>query len=396
MRYEKLSSLVNRKIGYGIVQPGLSTGSGVPVIKVNNIISGLKSIEALDTTDPENDEQYARTRLHGGELVVSVVGTIGKTAIVPQSFAGCNLVRAIALIDISDDALCKWVKYYIDSPEGQNYINQHLNTTVQPTLNINSLSEMPIPIYDDNIINSVVKILYLLDQKIEKNQLITDNLTKQVRSVYKSWFIDYEPFGANLPADWELSDLGHIATIKTKSWSPAKNIDEEVEHYSIPAYDEQHYPIFESAAGIKSNKYIITSDSVMISKLNPKVKRIWTPMCLSKKAVCSTEFIVYEANNKRYKDFLYSVLDSMPFYDYLCSHATGSTNSRQRVMPKSTLKYALYLPPDNIISEFCRIVNPMYNKITTNYIENQRLASIRNSLLPRLISGEIDVSNMAI
>ena len=112
MEYKPLGSMVNRKIGYGIVQPGQSVPDGVPVIKVNNLISGLKSPSELDMTARENEAKYSRTRLHGGELIVSVVGTIGKTAIVPKSFAGCNLVRATALIDIEDELMSKWVKYY--------------------------------------------------------------------------------------------------------------------------------------------------------------------------------------------------------------------------------------------------------------------------------------------
>lgn len=176
MEYKPLGSMVNRKIGYGIVQPGQSVPDGVPVIKVNNLISGLKSPSELDTTARENEAKYSRTRLHGGELIVSVVGTIGKTAIVPKSFAGCNLVRATALIDIEDELMSKWVKYYFDSPCGQSYIEQNLNTTVQPTLNIKSLVEMPIPIRDTTEMKKTVLLLSALDEKIEVNRQINDNL----------------------------------------------------------------------------------------------------------------------------------------------------------------------------------------------------------------------------
>lgn len=176
MNYRSLGSLVERKIGYGIVQPGQSVLNGVPVIKVNNLISGLHSITELDTTAAENDVKYARTRLRGGELIVSVVGTIGKTAIVPLSFAGCNLVRAIALIDIKEKWLAHWVKYYIDSPQGQSYIEQNLNTTVQPTLNIKSLIDMPIPFMDENVMKKAVTILTAFNEKIDCNKQINDNL----------------------------------------------------------------------------------------------------------------------------------------------------------------------------------------------------------------------------
>lgn len=176
MEYRPLGTMVKRKIGYGIVQPGQSISDGVPVIKVNNLISGLKDVKDLDTTSPENESKYVRTRLNGGELIVSVVGTIGKTAIVPKSFAGCNLVRATALIDIEDELLAMWVKYYIDSPDGQSYIAQNLNTTVQPTLNIKSLVDMPIPIFEKDAMTGVVKMLQALDRKIECNKKINDNL----------------------------------------------------------------------------------------------------------------------------------------------------------------------------------------------------------------------------
>ena len=176
MQYKLLGELVNRKIGYGIVQPGQSVPNGVPVIKVNNLIAGLNSPLELDTTTHENDSKYSRTRLHGGELIISVVGTIGKTAIVPKSFDGCNLVRATALIDIDNELIAKWVKYYIDYSAGQSYIEQNLNTTVQPTLNIKSLVQMPIPFFDESIMKGTVSLLSSLDDKIRVNNKINDNL----------------------------------------------------------------------------------------------------------------------------------------------------------------------------------------------------------------------------
>ena len=176
MEFRLLGSLVDRKIGYGIVQPGQSIDGGVSVIKVNNLIAGLTSVKDLDTTSAETAAKYSRTKLKGGELIVSVVGTIGKTAIVPASFVGCNLVRATALVDIPEQWLSNWVKYYIDSPAGQSYIDQNLNTTVQPTLNIKSLVEMPIPFFDESFMKKTVVFLKAIDDKIENNNQINDNL----------------------------------------------------------------------------------------------------------------------------------------------------------------------------------------------------------------------------
>ena len=242
----------------------------------------------------------------------------------------------------------------------------------------------------------IVSLLDAIEHKIETNVAINENLEQQARAVFQAWFIDYEPFGGVAPSAWHPATLGQIAELKTDSWSPAKNPDVMVEHYSIPAFDEQHYPVFEIAAGIKSNKYILNSNSVMISKLNPDTKRIWRPLCLSAHSVCSTEFIVYEAKKQEQRDYIYSILDSTPFLNYLCSHTTGSTNSRQRATPKSTLDFTLCLPPDSIIEDFCQIVTPMYDLISSNIVENQSLAKTRDSLLPRLMSGKIDVSTVQI
>lgn len=248
--------------------------------------------------------------------------------------------------------------------------------------------------YEEQV--KIASVLDVIDKKIFVNEEINDNLTQQARSLYQAWFVDYEPFGGSAPSDWSNVSLGQVAIMKTDSWSPIKNPDDLVEHYSIPAYDEQHYPVFESAMDIKSNKYILTPDSVMISKLNPDTKRIWRPMCLSVNPVCSTEFIVYEARKKDQKDYIYSILDSVPFFNFLCAHTTGSTNSRQRATPKATLDFSFQLPPDNVIKDFCQLVTPMYDLIASNIIENQSLAQTRDSLLPRLMSGELDVSNLDI
>ena len=390
MEYKPLGSMVKRKISYGIVQPGRSVPDGIPVIKVNNLISGLNSPSELDTTARQNETKYARTRLHGGELIISVVGTIGKTAIIPESFAGCNLVRATALIDIEDTLLTKWVKYYIESPNGQSYIEKNLNTTVQPTLNIKSLVEMPIPLFEAITIEKIVLFLSSLDEKIKVNKRINDNLERQAQAIYHERFETVSP--NDLPSDWRIVTLGEVAMISNKSFNPLKKPEILLEHYSIPAFDEARFPVFELSTSIKSNKFIIDASCFMISKLNPTTKRVWKPYCLTENAVCSTEFIVYKAKDESITDFLYSVIDSSSFSDFMRSHVTGSTGSRQRTTPSETLSYELIIPSEDKLAEFQSLVSPTYAQIRINAIENDKLKRLRDSLLPKLMSGEIDVS----
>ena len=340
----------------------------------------------------------ARRKVQIGNIIYSTVRPnqlhYGFIKSQPDNFL---VSTGFAVIDVNEkEAVPEYIYYFLthrDVTERLQAIAEQ-STSAYPSIKPSDIEDLTIDLPPIEEQRKIVGLLKMLDGKIKQNTEINNNLTEQARSIYQSWFIDYEPFGRTMPLDWIPSSLGGVATMKTDSWSPSKNPETIVEHYSIPAYDEKHYPVFEIASGIKSNKYILTPDSVMISKLNPDTKRIWRPMCLSAHPICSTEFIVYEAKKAAQKDFVYSILDSAPFLNFLCSHTTGSTNSRQRATPKATLDFPIVLPPDSIIEEFCQIVSPMYDLISKNIIENQSLAKARDIMLPKLMNGELDVSDL--
>lgn len=355
-------------------------------------------IDSIQYIDVENDKlpSRARRKVKKDSIIYSTVRPnqrhFGIIKTQPENFL---VSTGFAVIDVDANVLnADFLYYLLTQPtlvETLHAIAEQ-STSAYPSIKPSDIEDLEIEVPDLATQKRIADILGSLDGEIAQNAAINENLTEQARAIFQEWFIDYEPFGGAAPLDWHPSTLGQIAEMKTDSWSPAKNPDVVVEHYSIPAFDEQHYPVFEIASGIKSNKYILNSNSVMISKLNPDIKRIWRPMCLSAHPICSTEFIVYEAKKQEQKDYIYSILDSVPFLNHLCSHTTGSTNSRQRATPKSTLDFTLCLPPDSVIEDFCHIVTPMYDLIASNIVENQSLAKARDSLLPRLMSGEIDVS----
>lgn len=237
---------------------------------------------------------------------------------------------------------------------------------------------------------SIISVLTAIDSKIQANTEINDNLEQQAQAIYHERFETVSP--NDLPYDWRIVTLGEVVTISNKSFNPLKEPEILLEHYSIPAFDEARFPVFELSTSIKSNKFIIDASCFMISKLNPTTKRVWKPYCLTEDAVCSTEFIVYKAKDQAITDFLYSVIDSGSFSNFMCSHVTGSTGSRQRTTPAETLSYKLILPSENELAEFQSLVSPMYAQMRINAIENDKLKRLRDSLLPKLMSGEIDVS----
>lgn len=236
--------------------------------------------------------------------------------------------------------------------------------------------------------------LAAIDDKIALNAKINDNLELQAQLIYSERFEGVK--SNDLPSGWRVVPLGEIAMISNKNFNPLKESERILEHYSIPAFDETKFPIFEPSTSIKSNKFVVDSSCFLISKLNPTVKRVWKPYCLTGSAVCSTEFIVYKSKNSYITDFLYSVIDSNSFSDFMCSHVTGSTGSRQRTIPSDTLSYKVILPSEDELIRFQSLVSPIYSRIRNNAIENDRLKQLRNSLLPKLMSGEIDVSSIKI
>lgn len=221
--------------------------------------------------------------------------------------------------------------------------------------------------------------------------IINKNLEKQSRLIFESWFILHEPFNKKDLSEFKTIQLKDIATIKTKSFNPNKNSNILVEHYSIPAFDSGKQPVFEYSKSIKSNKYSIDFNNILISKLNPDTKRVWRPNCCTNNAICSTEFIVLESKNNFEKDFLYAIVDSKAFNDWMCSIATGSTNSRQRAKPQKALEFEFLCPPDKFAQKFAQIVTPLYDLIEINILEIQKLKIVRNALLPKLLMGEIDI-----
>ena len=282
----------------------------------------------------------------------------------------------------------RYLCYLLNSMDLSGYVTG----SAQPKLsqaNLNAVTLFLPPIF---IQKKIVDYLYMLDKKIAVNQQINDNLQQQAQAIYRERFEEVP--SEDLPSGWRVVSLGEVATISNKSFNPLKETERMLEHYSIPAFDEARFPVFELSTSIKSNKFVIDASCFMISKLNPTTKRVWKPYCLTENAVCSTEFIVYKAKDESINDFLYSVIDSNSFSDFMCSHVTGSTGSRQRTTPSDTLSYELILPSEDELAEFQSLVSPMYAQIRINAIENDKLKRLRDSLLPKLMSGEIDVSGI--
>ena len=180
-------------------------------------------------------------------------------------------------------------------------------------------------------------------------------------------------------------------TISKESINPSKNPNCFYAHYSIPAFDEKSMPIFQYGNEIKSNKQKVSDNMTLVSKLNPRIKRIWFIDKACENAICSTEFIPYiSLNNSPY--FLYCYLDSDVFYNSIMSSVNGATGSHQRFQANDTLKF-LFPYNEEVIYKFNLVVSGILKHKSRLIIESQKLSQLRDTLLPRLMSGKLEIKD---
>ena len=342
-------------------------------------------VDASSLPSVQYTQQYLK-----GDVLVSNIRPYFKKIWIAEYDGGCSNDVLVFRANSSCDPT--FLYYVLANDAFFDYATATSKGTKMPRGDKTAIMQYDVPDFDMGTQLRIGKLLRSLDDRITTNKRINDNLQQQAQAIYHE---RYECiFSDALPSGWRIVTLGEVATISNKTFNPLKEPETTLEHYSIPAFDEARFPVFEPSTSIKSNKFIIDASCFMISKLNPTTKRVWKPYCLTENAVCSTEFIVYKAKDEAITDFLYSVIDSSSFSGFMCSHVTGSTGSRQRTTPSDTLSYKLILPSEDELVEFQSLVSPMYAQMRINAIENDKLKRLRDSLLPKLMSGEIDASDI--
>ena len=227
------------------------------------------------------------------------------------------------------------------------------------------------------------------------------------RLLYREWFVHFRFPGhesvelvdselGTIPEGWSKTCLIDQLDLCRMNIKPFEYTDEEFDHYSIPAYDHLKLPSLELGDEIRSNKYLLPNESVMISKLNPKSPRVWyvNRSCYNRRAVTSTEFLVLTNPVKWTLSFIYGLVSSTEFSDYLAMRAGGTSTSHQRVKPTDVMNMTVINPPTDVIDEYSVKVKPLLELIDNLLQQIKVLKASRDLLLPRLVSGDLDMSDL--
>jgi len=201
-----------------------------------------------------------------------------------------------------------------------------------------------------------------------------------------------EQLKREVPDGWGVVSLSRLCSISTRQCSPNKIDSDLLEHYSIPAFDEGVYPSFDSPSEILSNKFVVPIGGILYSKLNAQFKRIWDPLHLTGFPIASSEFVIYVPINPNLRGFVYATLNDERFYKFANSISSCSTGSRKRFAPETTNRFPVVIPTENeIVERFSAVCSDLLESIRKCRIETEELKHTRNTLLPLLMNGQVEV-----
>jgi len=399
----KLAELkdISTKIGSGATPRGgesayLRERLRFALVRSQNVYDRRFDEEGLAFISDEQALDLGGVNLKSGDLLLNITGdgvTFARSCVVPDEILPACVNQHVAIIRLRTDlCLPGYLLSYLTHPVVKRYIESFNAGGSRRAITKGNIESFLVPLPPLAQQEQIVVILNALDDKIELNRRMNQTLEAMTRAIYKSSFEGFDHVDDEQPWSQNLRNLSELATISRGALSPADYPTEDFEHYSLPAFDEGKTPRLEKGAEIKSNKFLIPANAVLLSKLNPRIPRVWLPLIsLEFRSICSTEFLVIVPSEISDREFLYSLFCSTEFMDRFATRTTGTSGSHQRVRPDDLLRMEVAVPSVSARKRFSATIRPVLGKIAHNLRESKTLAAMRDSLLPRLLSGEIRV-----
>jgi len=349
----------------------------VDELTVDNYISTANMLPNKGGIEPAEGLPRSATacKYHVGDVLISNIRPYFKKAWYATTDGGCS--SDVLVLRAKEGVHPEFLYYLLTSDTFFSYMTATSKGTKMPRGDKQAIMNwraLKPPLHTQR---AIADTLSCLDAKIDLNIRINDNLEKQAQAIFKNWFVDFEPF-----KDGEFIDspLGLIP----KGWKVEKledlvNIKYGKDHRSLPDGD---IPVYGSGGLIRYiSEAIYTSESVLIPR-----KGTLNNVMLVNHPFWSVDTMFYtEINKPNFAKFLFQLLKRKD----LASMNVGSAVPSMTVALLNQIRFVL--PPDEILEQFERVTNPFYLKIENNRRQNQILAALRDTLLPKLMSGEIEV-----
>ena len=331
-------------------------------------------------------------RLPIGSVCITCIGNIGYVGITTEKCVSNQQINSIIPNEQNDANFV----YYLMKSLWSYFKNYEGQSTALSILNKTQFSKIKVAVPHLDVQIKISKILSLLDDKIELNNSINNNLEQQAQAIFKSWFVDFEPFNKVMPSDWFIGTVDNLAKEvicgKTPSTKRAEFYGSDIPFITIP---DMHGKI-----------YTLTTERYL-SKLGANCQAKKT---LPKNSVCvscigTAGLVTLVAEESQTNQQINSIVPKENFssyYIYLLMHTLSDTINKFGQSGSTIVnlnkaqfgKIKVVIPSISVMTQFDEIVTPIFEKILENQKENLNLASLRNTLLPKLMSGELDVSNI--
>ena len=380
-----------------------------------NIVSGNIKIDNKDRIiSKESFEKInKRTKLSKGDIVISTVGILGKSAII-KDFVNYDFQRSVGIIKPNLKLLNnEYLYYYLNTKFVRKRINDLSKGAVQKCFFISDLNNLDIHLPESlNVQQEIAKVLSILDEKIELNNKLNDNLEQMAKTLYDYWFVQFDfpnangkPYKSNggkmvwnevvkreIPISWEVRKISQIA--KTGSGGTPKSTEKDY-------YENGDIPWVNS--GELNNSFIISTNNFIteVGMKNSSAKlfpRNTILMAMYGATAGKTSIISFEATTnqaicavmpleKEMFHYTKFVLDDM--YRYLINLSTGS--ARDNLSQDKIRELNIIVPNNFVLNQHSKMTFKYFEKIRNNLQQNQQLNSLRDWLLPMLMNGQVKV-----
>lgn len=354
--------------------------SGYPLLEVNAVSATDKfpqyQVVRKYVSQETYDKKFRKGHPQIGDILVPTVGTLGAVSYVDKK--NCCIAQNIVSLRVNSLVCDSNFLYYVlrDPVTRKRLLNLDIGG-VQPSIKVPHLLELDIllpPLLEQKKISA---ILSSLDDKIELNNKINENLERQAQAIFRSWFLDYLPFNSIKPTHWKFCTLGETTKMSAGGDKP-KGI-------SNIKSTEYPYPIYSNGLDNEglygyTNEAKIFAESVTVS-----ARGTIGFVCLRHIPYVPIVRLVTLIPNE-------NLISAKYLYLYLKQlHISGTGTTQQQLTVPDFRKTEILIPDKITMDKFTNLMSPIFNQIWANEEENIKLASLRDSLLPKLMSGEIEL-----
>lgn len=382
--------------------------SGIPIITVEHLGENKIIHSNLPKVNKEDWERLSKYALKKNDIVFSRVGSVDRCALVSPDeenwlFSGRCLRVRVKNLDVIDP---KYLSYYFATKKFKRYIRSIAVGATMPSINTKILSEIQIEIPDIDSQREIAALFYSLDSKKWVNESIIKNLEHVSSALFKQWFVDFEfpneegkPYKSSggemvqselgeIPKEWSIKSLDEIAKFQNglamQKFRPENNAA-SLPVLKIKELNQGNTTVNSERCSLDIKQEVKVFDGdVIFSWSGTLLVKLWTG------GNAGLNQHLFKVTSEKYEKWFYYLWTKHYLKVFQARAAEKATTMGH--IKRSHLKEAkIYLPPEKILTSATKLIQPLIEKMVILGIENKNLTQLRDTLLPKLLSGEIEI-----